>query len=196
MAERARAPKGNDDEISKIAESKRKANKAAKSAKAKAGHNSGEVPDEVYDRHLEVINVREIEMEKAKAEYDQKRGEFRAAFKAAKDDGCNLTAIRDARAAHRSDHNTTLQNIHDTGRVLRIMKSPLHTQFSLFSDVQPPKITNPVLAGQAAGKRGDDRTSNPHTPGSDDFQLWDDAWFAEQSKIAQKMGGGEGTPAH
>ncbi len=194
MAERARAPKnGGDtkDEIEKLAKGKRK---AAKAKKPGPGHN-GEVPDEVIDRHLEAVNIKRLAMDKAKAEFDQKKGEFRAALKLAKEDGVNIDALRWAHDLSKQDTAEVLQRVHDTGRILKRMNVPLGFQFGLFSDVEAPKLVNPVLAGQAAGKSGAPRTDNPHPPGSDDFQLWDDAWLAEQTKIAQAMAQDAGAPA-
>lgn len=194
MAERARAPKNGDDttgEIEKLARGKKKAAKA----KPGPGHN-GEVPDEVIDRHLEAVNIKRVAMDKAKLEHDQKKGEFRAALKLAKEDGVNIDALRWSHDLSKQDSAEVLQLVHDTGRMLKRMNVPLGTQFGLFSDVEAPKLVNPVLAGQASGKAGAPRTENPHAPGSDDFQLWDDAWLAEQTKIAQSMGPDAGAPAH
>ena len=192
MAERARAPKNGDatnEEIEKAARGK-----AAK-AKPGPGHN-GEVPDEVIERHLEEVNTKRLAMDKAKLEHDQKKGEFRAALKLAKEDGVNVDALRWAHDLSKQDSAEVLRRVHDTGRMLKLMKVPLGTQFSLFSDVEAPKLVNPVLAGQAAGKSGAPRTENPHPPGSNEFQLWDDAWLAEQTKIAQRMGPESGASAH
>lgn len=194
MAERARAPKNGDetkDEIEKAARGKRKAAKA----KPGPGHN-GEVPDEVIDRHIEAVNIKRLTMDKAKAELDQKKGEFRAALKLAKEDGVNIDALRWAHDLSKQDSAEVLQRVHDTGRILKRMNVPLGYQFGLFGEVEAPKMTNPVLAGQAAGKSGAPRTENPHPPGSDDFQLWDDAWLSEQTKIAQAMAPDAGASAH
>jgi hypothetical protein len=117
-------------------------------------------------------------------------------MKLAKDDGVNIDALRWAHTLSKEDSAEVLQRVHDTGRILKRMNVPLGTQFSLFSDVEAPKLVNPVLAGQAAGKAGGPRTDNPHPPGSDDFQLWDDMWLAEQTKIAQAMGPEGGAAAH
>lgn len=192
MAERAKATpeNGADGEPKK---SRRKAQKAPKPGEA--GHNSGEVPDEVYQRHLEKIDETAKALKKAKEVYDQVKGVHQSAYKAAKSDGCDIDAIKRARKLHELDHGVVVTEHANTGRVLRLMNSPLGTQFGLFDDIKLPPPVNAVLAGAHAGKNGEDRANNPHMPGSDEFEQWDSSWLSEQTKIAERMAG-DGASAH
>lgn len=196
MAERARATKKHaaNEEITALAKSKRKALKAPKPGKA--GHNSGSVPDEVYERHLDKIETTSKAMDKAKEAYDQAKGVHQAAFKAAKGDGVNTDAVRLARSLHKRDHGVVAQDFADTGRVLRLINSPLGTQFGLFADVELPKPVSAVLQGQHAGKNGEDRQNNPFPPNTDEFVQWDGGWMEKQAEMVRKMGPGEGASAH
>jgi hypothetical protein len=179
MAERARATNG---------ETPKRQRKSKAPKPGKPGHNSGEVPVEVYERHLDLIDTKRVAYEKAAAEAKQKKGELASAFKAAKGDGCNIDAIKAAHALTKRDLTDVVQDHHDIGRVLRILGSPLGTQFKLFADGDLPKPVSAVLAGQQAGKQGAPRDGNPHPPGSDEFVQYDNAWLEEQTKIAASMG--------
>lgn len=183
MAERAKGEKKNG--AGKAAKSLRKALRAPKPGEA--GHNSGVVPDEVYDRHLKKIDLTAKALDKAKEVYDQARGVHRSAFKAAKDDGVNIDAVRLARKLDKLDLGVVATDYSDTGRVLRLMKSPLAEQLNLFADVAPPAPVNPVLAGEHAGKNNAPSDENPYSPGSEPFQMWHDGWLRGQTSIAQEM---------
>jgi hypothetical protein len=154
MAERARAKKS-------------KAN-----GSGKAGHNSGQVPDEVYDRWLAKIDTAEKAADKVKALFDSAKGRLQSVYKAAKEDGCNTTAIKRARKLHREDHAQVTIDYTDTGRVLRILNSPLATQLELFGEIEHPAAVSAWLAGTQAGKSGAPVDDNPHTPGSSVFEEW------------------------
>lgn len=171
--------------------------KQSKPKKRGVGDNSGDhkVPDEVYERHLSKINSTEKSMEKAKVEYDQAKGVHQSAYKSAKNDGCNIDAIRLARKLDKMDHGAVVIDYADVGRVLNLMKSPLgDTQLDLFgSMVSSPAKESPSLAGAHAGKNGERRDGNPFMPGTAEFQEYDASWLAEQKKIAGEMG--EGSPS-
>lgn len=196
MAERARA-KG------KKATAKKKAPKGAQASRGKVaktaakpgiGHNSGSVPDEVYDRHLKRIDQTAKAMDKAKLEYDQKKGEHRSAFRAAKDDGVNIDAVRIARELDKQDAGVVVTNYSDVGRVLRLMESPLADQMDLFQNIEVPLPANATLAGTQAFKSGNDRSTNPYKAGTAEYVNFDTAWKAEADKATLKDG--EGQPLH
>ena len=84
------------------------------------------------------------------------------------------------------DHATVAQNYADTGRVLRIMKSPLAIQLQLFEPVDWSPETRAALEGELAGRRGDPIEQNPNTPGSPAFQAYDAAWRKGQRAMAEQ----------
>lgn len=149
-----------------------KAKKSSKSKKNGAGHNSGIVPDEVYQRWLPKIDTAEKAVDKIKVLYDSAKGRLQSVFAAAKDDGVNTTAVKRARKLHREDHAQVAIDYTDTGRVLRMLKSPLAEQLDLFAEITHPAAVSAWLAGASAGKSGAPVDDNPHTPGSEVFEEW------------------------
>ena len=147
-----------------------------KSAKGKrrAGHNSGKIPDEVYERHLAKIDTTAKAMDKAKEAYDQAKGVHQSAFKAAKGDGCDIDAIRLARKLDKQDAGVTQVTYANTARVLNLMGSALgEDQLNLFgSIVEPPPKVDVALQGQQAGKNAEPASNNPWPAGTDEFQIW------------------------
>lgn len=193
MAERARSSK------SKKASAKKKAPKGAQASRGKVarvakkggrGDNSGDhsVPDEVYDRHLKKIDTTAKAMEKAKLEYDQKKGEHRSAFRAAKDDGCDIDAIRLARQLDKQDHGIVITTYSNTGRVLALMQSPLAEQLDLFQEMAPAvkKVEDEgidqALAGAHAFSNEEPIGNNPWTPGTMKFGQWEAGWLRAQNE--------------
>lgn len=154
------------------------------------GHNSasigGNVSDEVYRRWLGKIEVAEATYDRAQETAKSRKGELRQIYEAAKEDGCNIDAIKDARKKHKQDHATVAQDFADTGRVLRIMKSPLAIQLQLFEPVDWSPETRAALEGELAGRRGDPVENNPHTPGSPAFQAYDSAWRKGQKALGDQ----------
>lgn len=135
----------------------------------------GDVTDEIYQRHLRTIQSKRGAFEKARDAAKQANGEYRSALKAAKADGVDTEAVLLAHTLEKRDSVDVARLYHNAGRVLRLRESPLHTQLNLFSDVALPAPENPVLAGEAAGKRGERADANPHTPGSEPFVQWEEA---------------------
>jgi hypothetical protein len=177
MAERARGRRktnGKDDG------SKRRAG---------VGHNSqgGNVPDEVYRRWLSKIENADNIYEKAKDRAKSLKGELGAIYSAAKEDGCNIDAIKEARAKHKLDHLTVAQDYDDMGRVLRLMKSPLAVQLKLFEEVERSPEANAAMAGELAGRRGDPVDDNPHPPGTELFVTWRANWDKGQQALQETL---------
>lgn len=171
------------------AKAKKKAAAETNGATAPIGHNSGvDVPDEVYQRHILSLQTKRTAMDKANDVYKKRKGEYGSACRLAEDDGVQVDSIHLARNLDKQDRIEVARLYQNTGRVLRLMDSPLATQLDMFTDVTVPPPENPVIAGEAAGKRGDDRDINPHVPGSEAYVLFDNAWMRGQSAIAQEMG--------
>ena len=190
MAERAKSrPKAGKGKVKGDAIAK-----LPKGAKAKIGHNSGRIPDEVYERHLAKIDATAKAMEKAKELFDQAKGVHQSAFKSAKNDGCDIDSIKLARKLHAQDHGVIQVTYANVSRVLTIMKSPLgEEQLNLFGAIEAPApVVDVALQGQAAGKNGEPMGSNPHTPGSPEFAVWHENWTLGQQQIADSMGSGSG----
>jgi hypothetical protein len=154
------------------------------------GHNNapvgGNVADEVYRRWLGKIDVAEAAYDRANETAKSRKGELRQIYATAEEDGCNITSIKDARKKHKQDHATVAQDYADTGRVLRIMKSPLAIQLQLFDPVDWSPETRAALEGELAGRRGDPIEQNPNTPGSPAFQAYDAAWRKGQKAMADQ----------
>ncbi len=156
--------------------------KAKRKSKSKAngsngvGHNSGRLggrdKEEIYARWLSKIEHADVIYQRANEQAKSRRGELRAIYAAAKEDGCNIDAIKEARAKHKLDHLTVAQDYDDMGLVLRVMQSPLATQLSLFEPVKRDDETTASMAGELAGRRGDPIDENPHTPGTQLYETW------------------------
>lgn len=168
--------------------------KAAKQRRAKAvgpGHNGGpngsNVSDELYRRYLDKIAVAEAAYDRAHERAKSLKGELRSVYSAAKDDGLNIDAVKEARAKHKLDHTTVAQDFKDVGRVLRIMKSPLATQLSLFDTPQWSPETEAKMAGTLAGRNAEPVDNNPHTPGTPEFNSWRAGWDDGQQENRQSL---------
>ena len=185
MAERASPRKANGT-------GNGKSPKAAKQRRARAvgkGHNGppSNIPDATYLEWLKQIGPAEKLVEAAAALLKSRKGKLSNVYKAAKADGCNIDAIKSARHQDRLDHLQVTQDYVETGRVLRLMESPLATQFSLFNQPAWPEPVSIALAGHAAGKRGDDINSSPHTPGSDNDSIWRENWKKGQNETVETL---------
>lgn len=192
MAERAKAPAKKSRKGGKI-KSRGTVAELPKSAKRKPGigHNGGGPSDELYARHWEKIESTSKAAEKAKEAYDQAKGVHQAAYKQAKQDGCDTDAIRLLRKLHKQDQGVVTMMYSNVARVARIVGSPYGPeQLGLFDNMESPAGSPKVdanLQGQMAGKQGEPRDNNPFSPGSDDYQTWDDGWMTGQKMIAEGM---------
>lgn len=146
------------------------------------GHNSGTAPDEVYLRWMEKIQGGQGAVERAAKSLKSRKGELSAIYGAAKEDGVNCKAIRNAFKSDKLDHLDVATDYFDTGRVLRLMKSPLAVQMELFRDQDMPTAIMAAVAGRRLGKGGH-ALSNPHPPGSEAFVAFENAWHQGQSEV-------------
>src|SRR5437899_4971612 len=92
MAERAKAKR------------KTKSSKGNGTGKPRAGHNSGEIPEEVILRWDAKINTAEIAASKVKVLYDSAKGRLQSVYRAAKEDGVDIDALKEARKMDADDH--------------------------------------------------------------------------------------------
>lgn len=165
----------------------------AKKANAKAGHNSGEVPDETVANHVNLIKAAEIEWREARDKAAELQGVLRNRYKVAKGDGVDIDSLKLAfRIAERAS-GEVISEQRNLGRYLRIMGSPLGHQWSLFEEPDADGATLDATArGEQAGREGADRDSNPYTPGSPDWFAFNNAWQTGQDAIAATLGRGNG----
>lgn len=161
---------------------------AALPKKVGVGHNSGAVPDEVIVRNIKSMNAKWADVEKAKLAYDQAKGVYQNARKVAKKDGVNVDGYDIMRRLEKEDMGHVQINHADAARYMRLTDSPL-LQLNLFDGmaIPEPKV-DAHLQGRNAGKGGESAENNPHTPGSEEFQLWADGWVAGQEDLAKGIG--------
>lgn len=105
----------------------------------------------------------------------QSKGVYNSALKAAKKNGIDTDAYVAARDKNRADHGRVITQAANEGRYLRVMNSPLATQMMLFQNLEEPgPAVDVALQGQMAGKGGEPIDNNPHTPGGDDWAVWNE----------------------
>lgn len=203
MAERARAKKKTAAKGAVKGKAIAVLPKKTKGGKGKpgVGHNSGlhAVSDEVIGRHLDTLKAKKKALDKIVNDYkedlDQARGVYRSARKLAKKEGVNLKGFDIMIELEGQDMGHVQVNYADVARYQKITDSPL-LQLEMFAGMLTPEpAVDVALQGQQAGKEGANRDSNPHKPGGDDFQIWDENWMLGQKMIADKMGGGKGASA-
>jgi hypothetical protein len=156
------------------------------------GHNStpmlgNKTKAEIYDRWLGKIEHADVRYEAARDLAKTRKGELGTIYEAAKEDGCNIDAIKEARKKHKLDHLTVAQDYEDMGFVLRRMKSPLAEQLNLFAPAVRDEETNVAIAGELAGRRGDSIDENPHDVGTAYFVTWRAAHERGQKALQETL---------
>lgn len=172
---------------------------AAAKANAKAGHNSGEVPDETIARHVDLIKAAELEWREARDKAAELQGVLRNRYKVAKGDGIDIDSMRLAfRIAERTSGEVVSEQ-RAVGRYLRIMGSPLGKQWSLFDDGEAEEgkpasgALDAELQGQAAWRNKEPAENNPFTPGTENFVQWAQGYGNAEAAALQQLGRGNGT---
>ena len=181
MAERARS------KAKKASKSKTKSARAKTEAPPPSiGHN---VPDEVIERHVKKITQTGAALETAK-------GAHQSAYAKAKEDGVNTDALKLALKLHgKRDHGVVVTDYADTGRILKLMGSPLATQLDMFQDLnaaEPP----PYAEGLKAGRNAEPPENNPHKAGTEKFVRWAEGWAGGQAENADKFQQAQGETQH
>lgn len=165
---------------------------AAAAVKENAKKNPGPVSDETVLMHANLIRAAKAEWQEARDEATKRQGVLRNRWKVAKNDGVDTDSLKDALTFMEQSTSEVVSGQRNVGRYLRIMGSPLGTQWSLFEDSVTedgrPKVDS-NLQGQHAGRNGEPAENNPFTPGSDDFQAWADGWVVGQNMLAKGIGG-------
>lgn len=215
MAERARAPKDSangtgdpaKDEIEKLAKGRGKATKPG------PGHNSKEPPDETIQTCASHIEAALIEIDEAAKVMASARGKLSAARKLTKKD-CGSKAWADSiesaiklkRAASKGGTGEIVTEHRQMGRVLRLLDSPLGTQFNLFTVADEPEASgakngpspgmDAELQGQHAWANNEPISNNPFQPGTEEFVAWETGHNNAMAAHARKMKPGGEAAAH
>ena len=153
------------------------------SAKSKAangkGHNSnlglpsgGGPPDEVYLRWLSKIETAENAYDRAAEISKKRKSELGNVYTGAKDDGCDIDAIKKARREDKRAVADVAAEYSNIGRVLRLMHSPLAEQLELFKTPDWPEPVSANLQGFRVGKAGGSVDECPYEPGTETFVAW------------------------
>lgn len=156
--------------------------------RGKAEAPPSNVPDEVYLRHIDTISLAQIALEAAVTVQREKNGALRNAYKLAKEDGCDIDAIRSASKLKKMDVGVVVTQHRTIARVLKLMQAPLGKQYDLFTDVEVVDQLEARAAGVHAGRNGEPADNNPHQPGTDEFADWRAGWGEGQAAIVAGMG--------
>lgn len=164
---------------------------AAQEANAKTGHNGGEPLDEVIKRNADAIEVALIEIDTAMRTVQTARAGLAAAQKTAKTDlgskewvDSVVAAVKLKRQAAKGGASSIVSEHRQMGRVLRLLDTPLGSQYNLFAMPDAEEIkADPVkseaeatTAGEAAGRAGAPIDHCPHTPGTALAFGWRNGW--------------------
>ncbi len=185
-------PDANKEAIEKLA--------ASAAAKNKAGKNSGEVADETVGMHINLIKAAELEWRELRDKASAAQGVLRNRYKVAKQDGVDVDSLKLAFRINERSSGEVISEQRNVGRYLKIMGSPLGTQWNLFEDTQDEGVQklDAKAAGEQGGREGVDRDSNPYQPGTELWFEWNNGWQVGQDAIASTLGrgNGAGAPAH
>jgi hypothetical protein len=180
---------------------------AARAAEGpKAGHNSGDPPDEALRRNMDALELAQIEINNAQKLVQKARAEFGVAKKNAKTelgskswvDACVAT-VKIEMEANKGGMGEIITEHRQIGRLLRLRNHPLGHQFNLFAvpaeDSDGAKI-DATAQGEQAGREGVPRDDNKYSPGSADWFAWNNGWQVGQDSIAATLGRGNDEQSH
>lgn len=166
--------------------------KGKRGKKARAGNNEHAVSDDVILSHMAKIDRTGKDMAKAKEEYDQKKGVHQSAFKAAKEVGIDIDALRFTRKTMKRDAGVVVQEFAQVHRMLTLAKHELGAdQLDLFGGITAATVAavDPKQQGIMAGRNAEPADVNPHKPGSEEFVTWAEGWEAGQQENREKFKG-------
>lgn len=196
-------PDHDKEQIEKLA-------KAAADANGKAGHNSGEPPDEVVQRNAVAIEVALSEVDAALRIVQAARANLGVARKTAKTDlgskawvDSVVAAVKLKRQSEKGGTGEIVTEHRQMGRVLRLMNCPLGTQFNLFGVAAETEIPESLggkngmdaeLQGQHAWRNSEPESNNPFQAGSENHVMWQQGFRNAMAAHAGTMG--DGAAAH
>lgn len=144
------------------------------------------VPDETYQRWMKKIELGQAALDKASIPYKSRKSDLSNIYKEAKGDGVDVDAIKEAFAMDKLDHLDVAQKYENTGRVLRLMRSPLGEQMELFRGTTLPLPVAAAIAGRRAGASGRPN-ENPHSPGTEPFVAYEGEYAKAQEAIQNEL---------
>src|SRR4029077_11174713 len=120
------------------------------------GHNSrAGLPDELKRHWLINITAAELAYDRAAEIAKKRKSELANIYQGAKDDGCNIAGLKQARKLNKRDRLEVAADYTSTGDWLRLMDSPL-VQLELFKTPDWPEPVSANLQGYRIGKAGGD----------------------------------------
>ncbi len=186
----AAASAADMEQINQVSASIAVANKK----KAKAEERKSNVPDEVKKRNWDAITDALAVMAAAEKELKRAKGVVQSCYSTAKNDGCNIEAMKKLRKMEKVDSDEFDLDMKETARLAVVVGSPVaETSFMLILG-EADKV-NFFTQGFTAGKAGDDVTTCPYDAGSEDAEKWGKGWAAGQAKLAEGLGRGKKAPA-
>ena len=169
-------------------------------ADAKKGDNGGPILDEpAWRRAANELVAEQIELDRLGEEVAEVRGRISSIRKVAKSCGVDWDVIRVfakfQKRIRQGELGAVVTEQRRLGALMRLMDSPLHTQFSLFPEEHheaPAAAERPAmdaeLQGQHAYGNGETLLNNPFQQGSDEYFNWSQGWRAAQTATARSMG--------
>lgn len=150
-----------------------------------------------FKHHVDQMQAAYLRLEEKLREVASERGVYAAAKKAAKKAGVPVAAVADAFSLKKQEAGEVVAHYRHVGRVLKMLKAPLGTQWGLFEDVETVDVMDADAAGYHAGKNGEPGSNNPHQAGTEEHARWVNGWnrwVAEKAPGARKAKNG-GDPA-
>lgn len=145
------------------------------------------VPDEVYERHLRIIQRDRDAMLETKEAYQEANSVYRTSMKAAKKDGVDIDAVALAMRLMERERGEVATEIRNTWRVLRLLGSPLGEQMNLFDAPPETAPDDPEAAGYHASENNEGASNNPHVAGTSEHAEWQEGWMRSQAMRARRM---------
>jgi hypothetical protein len=158
-----------------------------------AGHNStlglpgGGPPDEVKLRWLGKVNTAEAAYDKSAEATKKLKSQLSNVYAGAKDDGCDIDALKQARRLDKRAHADVAAEYSATGDWLRLMKSPLSEQLELFRTPDWPEPVNANLQGYRVGRAGGSIDECQYQPGSETFASWKTGYDLGQEENRESL---------
>jgi hypothetical protein len=179
-----------------------KAAAAAEEGKNKAGHNNGPIMDrEAYRRAGTQLLAEQIELDNLATQAAEIRGRISSIRKIAKKENVDWTVVKkfveSERRVMKGETGAMVTELRKLGEMMRIMGSPLGTQWNLFPEMpgtaeagETDATTSSMdaeLQGQHAYSNGEPLTNNPKIPGTQEHVDWAHGWKQAQAAKARSM---------
>jgi hypothetical protein len=190
-------PDAEQEAIEKIAAARDAATE--EEADKKNGDNGGPILDEnAWRRAANELVAEQIEIDELMESVAEIRGRISSIKKVAEKCGADWDVIKlyakYAKRVRQGASGEIVTELRRLGALMRLMGSPLHTQFGLFAEEPKGDDGAPArpgmdaeLQGQHAYSNNEPRENNPFQPGTQDYVDWGTGWNAAQTATAMKM---------